>query len=210
MYLFSRRGRVTAGAVNDALAWAAQFPGLVKNVSGLDVELWSQVLSPEVGTLAWTTFVPDIATLETAMDKLQADPTYVAEGDRGLQFMPGGIDDNLAVLVHGDLDPERRLEYVMVTEGRLASGRMGKGISTAVEISTKVQEITGIPASVFTSTTGAIDEVAWMVGYTNVAEMDTATAAIAGDPSFTKFIDERSEVFAAGSSAVSLLYRRIV
>ena len=70
MYLFSRRGRIDGGHTNDALAWATGITAKVNEITDLEVGLWMQSFSPEFGTIVWSTFLADLATLEAAGDKL--------------------------------------------------------------------------------------------------------------------------------------------
>ena len=66
MYLFSRRVRVGAGQTRQAMEWALGQTEKVNRITGLQVSLFTQVYSPEVGVLVWSSFVPDLATLEAA------------------------------------------------------------------------------------------------------------------------------------------------
>src|SRR5436190_19102365 len=81
MYLFSRRARLSPGNTREAMAWATAITEKVNQISGLPVSLFTQVFSPGVGTLVWSTFVPDLATLEAATDKLNTDDGYISMGD---------------------------------------------------------------------------------------------------------------------------------
>jgi hypothetical protein len=95
MYLFARRARLAGGKVRDAMAWAAAITGRVNEISGLQLGLWNQTLSPAVGTVVWGAFVPDLPTLEAAFDKLAADDGYHALVAQGPEFtLPGSLDDS--------------------------------------------------------------------------------------------------------------------
>jgi hypothetical protein len=73
MYLFSRRVRLAAGNTRAAMEWALGQTEKVNRITGLPISLYAQVFSPEVGAIGWSTFVPDLATLEAAGDKLQVE-----------------------------------------------------------------------------------------------------------------------------------------
>src|SRR5258707_15394309 len=78
MYLFSRRSRLAPGNTRDAMAWATGITEKVNQVSGLPVSLFTQVFSPEVCTLVWSTLVPDLATLKAGTDKLNVEDGLVS------------------------------------------------------------------------------------------------------------------------------------
>jgi hypothetical protein len=79
MYLFSRRARLSGAKFRESIAWAINVTEKVAQTTGLQVGLWNQTFSPAVGTLAWSTFVPDLGALEAANDKLMVD-----DGARGM------------------------------------------------------------------------------------------------------------------------------
>src|ERR1700674_116638 len=113
MYLCSRRARLSGSKLRDSMAWATSITERVSQTTGLQVGLWNQTFSPAVGTLVWSTFVPDLATLETANDKLMVDAAYNDLVDRANEFViPGSLDDTLGMLIHGQPDPNRHIEYV--------------------------------------------------------------------------------------------------
>jgi hypothetical protein len=110
MYLFSRRAHLSSGKFRDSMAWATSITERVTQTTGLQLGLWNQTFSPAVGTLVWSTFVPDLAALEAANDKLMVDDAYIELVDRGNQFViPGSIDDSLGMLIHGQPDPNRHV-----------------------------------------------------------------------------------------------------
>jgi len=113
MYLFSRRARLSGVKFRESIAWATSITERVAQTTGMQVGLWNQTFSPAVGTLVWSTFVPDLATLEAANDKLMVDDAYNDLVERGTEFViPGSIDDSLGMLIHGQPDPNRHIEYV--------------------------------------------------------------------------------------------------
>src|ERR1700760_1812471 len=95
MYLFSRRARLASGNTRASMTWATAITEKVNQITSLNVGLYAQVFSPGLGTLAWSPFVPDLATLEAADDKLLVDDGYVSMLDEGAKYDAGGADDAL-------------------------------------------------------------------------------------------------------------------
>jgi len=213
MYLFTRRGRVDGGDTVGAMTWATEVTAKASQISGLDIGLWTQVFSPQIGTLVWTVFLPDLATLETAGDKLAADAAYVTLQDSGSTHISSGLDDGLYQILHGEADPNGTPpEYVSVVQAVCATGNIANGMALGVEIAQKVESITGITTSFATHMTGSYGAVAWMTGYDNIGALESANEKLNSDPSFLSLVDSK----AAGayvedpSITTQLLYRRLV
>src|SRR5438045_2818950 len=120
MYLFTRTGRLRPGSTRESIAWAIGITEKVNQITSLDVGLWTTLLSPGNGTLVWSTFVEDLQSLEDANAKLAVDDILVSEIDRGAQFADGNIDDEVAQIVVGDVDPSQKPQYVASVRSELA------------------------------------------------------------------------------------------
>jgi hypothetical protein len=211
MYLFSRQVRLGGGQTRKAMEWALAQTEKVKQITGLDVGLFTQVFSPEVGVIGWSTFVPDLATLETAGDKLNVDEAMVAATDSGASFVDGGASDRLLQVVHGAPDPNRQVEYVTSVTAMCAAGHMSRAMELGVEIAVRAEKITGTPTMFVRDVTGNYAGVGWLTGHENVQAMEAAEQALAADTSWPKFIDkETAGVFAENTSpTTSTIYRRL-
>ncbi len=212
MYLFSRRARLALGNTRAAMTWATSITEKVNQIVALNTSLFAQTFSPEVGTLVWSTFVPDLATLESANDKLLVDDSYVSLVDAGAKFAQGSIDDSLLQLVSGEPDPNRQVEYATTVQTICASGSVARGVELGVEIAKRVEKITGLPVLFATAATGDYGAVAWITGYTDIRELETSQQALAADTKFGEFIDKSVRgVYTDGPTVTqSLVYRRIL
>ena len=211
MYLFSRRGRIDGGHTNDALAWATGITAKVNELTDLEVGLWMQSFSPEFGTIVWSTFLADLASLEAAGDKLASDPGYVAMTDEGAKYISGGLDDGLVQILHGNPDPSRTVEYVTGVQAVCASGKIADAMAVGIEIAQKAEVVTGLPTLFGSNLTGAYGGVGWITGYANIGELEGAQQALGSDPSWVDMVDKKAGgVYAeAPSITTQLIYRRI-
>jgi hypothetical protein len=212
MYLFSRRARLAPGNTRAAMTWATSITEKVNQIVSLNTSLFAQTFSPEVGTLVWSTFVPDLATLETANDKLLVDDGYVSMVDEGAKFAQGGVDDSLLQLVAGEADPNRQIEYATTIQTVCANGSVARGIELGVDIAQRAEKIIGSPVLFATSATGPYGAVAWITGYADVNAFEASQQALAADTKFGEFVDKSVPgVYADDPTATqSLIYRRIV
>lgn len=206
MYLF---GRSTTLSSNDGLAWAVGITENARRASGLDVELWGQVWSPEFGRVTWTAFAPDLETLAAAGDAMNADAAMNAESARGNEFTVGGLDDALYNVIHGDLDPGApQAEYVSATSTVCANGKQLEGMTRAVEIAQHAEKITGVPTICIANVTGVYGGVGWISGFPNAAALEASQQAIAADPQFTRLVDDVASAYSPDATATNALIHR--
>ena len=194
MYLFSRRARLSGAKFRESIAWAINVTEKVAQTTGLQVGLWSQTFSPAVGTLAWSTFVPDLGALEAANDKLMVDDGYNALIDRGNEFViPGSIDDALGVIIHGQPDTNRQVEYVAVVRSTIANGQLARGMALGTEIAQQAEAVTGLPTLFLADATGNYGGVRWVTAFANVAELERAEMALNTNEAFVSLIDTKAK-----------------
>lgn len=218
MYLFDRRVRLRAGSPTDAMEWTTAVAEKAAQVCGLDIAVWASTFGPAVGTVAFTTVVPDLAALEAAFDKLQADPAYLDLASKGQQYAPDGADDHLAQFVHPD--PERLAQltaadgpqptYATVVESQCTSGSLGKGLETGVRIAQAVESATGVPTSFLLGSTGLYGAVAWITTYDDIEALERAEAAVNHDPAFVELVDNGAAGVFDAAGTTQLVYRRLL
>jgi len=212
MYLFSRRAQLAPGNTRAAMTWATGITEKVNQITGLDVSLFTLMFSPGVGTLAWSTFVPDLSTLEAATDKLAVDDGYASMLDDGAKYGQGGADDALLQLIHGAPDPNRPIQYASTVQTICANGSVTKGIELGIEIAERAEKAMGLPVLCTTAATGPYGSVGWITGYADVNELERAQQALAADAKFGEFIDKSVPGVYTDSpnDSQTLIYRRIV
>jgi len=210
MYLYTRSGRIRPGNTRDAMAWAFGITEKVNQITGLDVSLWTTRFSPASGTMVWSAFVEDLTVLETANAKLTVDDAFVAEADRGAQFStPDGLDDELAQLVHGEIDPSRKPSYAAVVRSELAPGGFAKGIEVGVEIAQRATQISGVPTAFLVGTTGKYGGVRWITAADTVQELEHAEQAVNADPGFIQYLDQVAAGVYLPGVTTQAIYNRI-
>jgi hypothetical protein len=211
MYLFSRRARLAPGNTREAMTWATAITEKVNQITGLNVGLYALTFSPEVGTLSWSTFVPDLPTLEAANDKLLVDDAYVSMVDAGAKFALGGADDTLLQIAYGEPDPTRQIEYATTVQAVCANGSVTRGIELGIEIAQRAEKIVGTPVLFATAATGSYGAVGWLSGYGDADALERSQQALAADAKFGEFIDKNVRgVYADEPSETrQLIYRRI-
>lgn len=211
MYLFSRTGRLAGGRTAEAMAWATGITQYVNEATDIGLRLFTSVLSPEVGRLAWSCFVPDLQTIETVFDRLQGDPTFAAEADRGAELTVGGPDDSIAQVVHGQPDPSRQIAYGSTVQAVCANGNLAKGMAVGVDIAQHAEKITGVPSLFLVAETGPYGSVMWMSGFESVRELETSQHALAADIGWLEFLDKEAGPAYQPDPAVTVqrIWRRV-
>lgn len=210
MYLFTRTGRLGKGTIRESLDWAVGITEKVNQIVSIDVSLWTTILSPANGTLVWSSIVPDLQSLEDADSKLMVDDVFVSMLDKGTQLLENGVDDKVAQLVAGEVDPERNPQYVTVVTSELNTGGFAKGVAAGIEIAQRATAITGLPTSFLVSSTGKYGGVSWVSPASSLAELEAAEAKINGDLGFIAYIDEVAPAAFVPGITTQTIYRRIV
>lgn len=215
MYTFNRRVRIAPGKQNAALEWAMDMTERVRDATSLDVTLHTQVFSPEMGELVFSAFVPDLATLETANDKLMTVTMYLSEVERSADLLDGGAIDGVQRIVFPDtMDtdiPDHVGTYTTVVSSACQPGRISQGVLAGIELAQKATEITGHLTSVLVNRTGAFSGISWATVLDDVHAVDAANAALDAAEDWAPFIDERVGGTYVADPEVSrqLIYRRI-
>jgi hypothetical protein len=211
MYLFSRRLRLAPGNTRKSMEWALAQTESVNKITGLPVSLFMQVYSPEVGSVAFSTFVPDLATLEAAGDKLNADDGFASAVDAGASLTVGGADDLLAQVLYGEPDPNRQVEYATAVQTTCATGKIGKGMEVGIELAQQAEKIMDTPVLFLANVTGSYGSVGWLSGHENVQALEATQQALASDSNWAQSVDKKTEgVYTDDpSQTTQLIYRRL-
>lgn len=212
MYLFTRRARLAPGNTRAAMTWVTEITEKANQIASLDVSAFTSIFSPEVGTIVWSAVAPDLAALEAANDKLLADDGYTVLVDEGARLVESNVDDGLLQIVHGEVNPDRRVEYATTVQAVCATGHLARGMELGVEIAQHAEQATGIPTVFATGLNGPYGAVAWLSGFVDVHEMERAQQALATDADFVRFVDDNAQGVYVEDFTVTqqLTYRRII
>jgi hypothetical protein len=207
--LFTRRTCLKAGSGGAGVEWAGSICAKVKEFTGHEIELWESVLSPGVGTISWTGWFEDLASLEAVADKLEAEPLFGALCDTGAKFTQGGVDDGLIQPIYGE-PPTAAIQYAASAVAVAAAGNVERAMAAGIEIAQKAEAITGLSTLFARSLTGPYGAVGWLTGYENITQMENAESALAGDPSWWKLIDSTKGCFVENPSlSRSTIFRKL-
>ena len=209
-YLFNRSTRLAPGNLLDSMAWAAKMTEKVNSAGGPEFKLWSRVLSPELGTISWSTVVEKLGDLTGLQEKLMADGSYLELLEEGQRFGDGsGANDGLGQLLHVDLDGVDSAQYSSVTLSQLAPGMTADGVALGVEIAQRVKSITGQSASFGASLTGPYGQVAWIVLADSIDQMQAGNEAIGADADWVKLMDDRASKAYVAAASERFMMRRL-
>ena len=212
MYLFLRNGRVAPGNDRKAMEWAVGITEQVNQITGLGVGLYASVFSPEAGTLSWGSFVPDLAALEAAGDKLQADDAFQDNVAKGQKLGMSGLDDTLLQVLHGEPDPAATVQYVSAVQSVCANGNFARGVEVGIEIAKRADAATGTSTLFVLGSTGVYGGVGWLTGYPDIQTLEASQQALNADPKFLEYVDrEAGSAYVADAGATQQrIWRRIV
>ena len=218
MYVMTRRIRLTGYRPHEALALATLAAEYGGQTTGSPIHLWAKKFSPGVGTLLHTLVAPDIAALESVLDKLAGDGGLQELAERISPYLvPASTDDSLAMVVHptgpdATLALGRPAEYMVVTRTTLAGRQFVRGLALGAELAKAAERATGVPSLFLGATTGNHGGVAWATRYNDAVEMESCLRGLATDPAFVKMIDTQAGVVyttVPGATAQEI-WRRVI
>ena len=122
------------------------------------------------------------------------------------ELFEGPTVDLISQVVHNAPDGPPK-SYVQVTTAQCANGSLTEGMAVAVELADAATQLTGVPLMVVVPVTGAYGGVGWISSVDDLAEVESASAALAADVDWLKLVDRAGHAFAPGAS--SSMLRRI-
>jgi hypothetical protein len=208
MYLFVRTRRINPGRVTGAMEWVVRATEQARQITGQTIDAWSAVMSPEVGTVAWTLFAEHLADIEMAGDKLAADAAFMRSVEESDDLFVGTMEDGLASLLTPLPDEPTTANYVAVVQGTAANGRLRDAITSGIEIAEAATRIGGQPTAFAVAASGAYGGVMWFTGSPDIETLESSEAAVNADDGFLTMVDGAATAYAQGVSQT--IYRRIV
>jgi hypothetical protein len=204
MYLYSTSVRLGSANPIKAMEWALSLTQKINAISEVPTALWTTVMSPAMGTLAWTAVVSDLAVIEATETKLAADPGYHDLVQHGLALTSAAdpADQMLMRLVHGDRDAANLdAHYANTVMANLAPGHMVAGVELGVDLAQRAKKITGCPTSFAVSVTGGYGAVMWVSLAESIQQLQHGSEALNGDADFAKLLDkEAGKVYLPGAT----------
>ena len=209
MYLFSRSGRLAPGAIRDGITFVGAITEKVKQHTGLDVHVWSAVMSPELGTVTWVAIVEHLEQLEQAEDKLAVADDYLELAEKNAHLFAGPLQDQLAQIVHGGPQEGAPLPaYATVARAVAANGKLSQAMADGVEIAVKATEITGRNTSFLAGATGEYGGCAWVSTFDSLSQLEESEAKLMANAEWLALIDRIGSSYAQG--ATQSISRRLI
>lgn len=204
MYLYSTALRPRAANPAKVMDWAIRMTEKINQIGATPSSLWTAVMSPAMGTLAWTSVVPDLGVIEDTETKFAADAGYTALVDEAAGLLAGSepADQQLSQLVHADEDAGRiDVHYALTVRGMLVPGEARRGIELGVELAQRAKQITGRPTSFAVGVTGDYGAVMWVSLAETIQQVQAANEALDANEDFAKTLDkEAAKVYLPGAT----------
>ncbi len=199
------------GPTQEVIPWAMDITERVNHATDLDVSLWQGMFGGPLGTLAWSTLVENMTTLESAFDTLGTDPDFLDHQAKAADWVTTPGEDSLLRMVHttgGEYSRPAVGSYAEVTSALPSEGKLAKAGAWAVEIADRHAALTHSSVLVCTSSYGGFGELRWLDLYDSAAAVDAGAEAVAKDDDYLAMLDDGGDLFQDGS-AVRTLARRI-
>jgi hypothetical protein len=194
--------------ITKATGWVGEITEMGRKVSGMQIDAWSAVLSPELGTVVWSMWGESIAQIQNVGDQLAADSGWLKQVEKGADYFDGPATDGLATLVHGELNlDDNSFEYVGVATASLYTGHLQAGVAAGIEIADHVTKVSGDNTLFVVNTTGLFGGVAWITPNADAAALDAGENALMASAEWLPLLDRVGSAFNPG--AAQAIFRRL-
>jgi len=204
MYLYATALRPRAANPAKVMDWAIRMTEKINQIGEIPSSLWAATMSPAMGSLAWTSVVPDLTVIEDTETKFAADAGYMALVDEASNLMEGSepADQQLMQLIHADDDSARiDVHYASTVRAMLAPGEARRGVELGVEIAQRAKQITGRPTSFAVAVTGDYGAVMWVSLAETIQQLQAANEGLDSNEEFAKLLDkEASKCYSPGAT----------
>jgi hypothetical protein len=197
MYLLARQAVVRG---QDVEKWAVDIGAAVSSGLGVDVGVWTNVLSPGIGTVTWTSRWENLGAIERGFATLAGDAKYLALVADGRDFVNGPLDDSLYEVVYPGSAPSLTSRYASTVFSNCSPGNLARGVLTGIEIAQKAEQATGVSTSFLTGQTGPYGGVLWLAAYDTIEEFEAAQHKLAAETSFIEYVDSNSDAYLEGAN----------
>ncbi len=205
MYLFARRRSINPARATAAVGMALEAATRAKEITGLATWVWNPVLSPDIGTVAWTARVEHLSELEAASDKLIGSSDFSEWIEQNDSLFLGPIEDSVLQVLHGT-PSDQPAPYVQVVRALCAHGAISEAMSFGVEIAEVGSRLTGLQTMFGATVTGGYGGVGWLTGVPDLDAVEAANVALMADDEWRKLVDRAGHAFQPGVTT-SLLRR---
>jgi hypothetical protein len=209
MYFFTRTARVRSGQMGPATSWAIDLTGRVNQITDLGLQLWGSILSPQTGTLAWSTFVGDLTTLNSANDKLATDPGFLDQSAQGGDLMAENtLDDITMHLIHTAGEPVSDPHFATIVTTAMLPGGYAKGAEVGVELAERAATLSGVATSFLIAATGPYGGCAWIAATETLEELDRGGRQVSLDADLVAYLDQHTVGVYRPESGIQTMWRR--
>jgi hypothetical protein len=207
MYLLARQAVVRG---QDVEKWAVDVGAAAAAGLGVDVGVWTNILSPGIGTVTWTSRWEDLSAVEKGFATLAGDAKYLALATKGREFVNGALDDTLYEVVYPGSAPSLTSRYASTVLSNCSPGNFARGVLTGVEIAQKAEQASGVSTAFLTGQTGPYGGVLWLAGYDSIEEFESAQHKLAAEMSFIEYVDANSDAYLEGANVTrSVIHMRL-
>jgi hypothetical protein len=206
MYLFGRTRRVNPAHTRAAMAVAVEAGGRASEIIGRPVFTWANVLSANLGTVAWTARFDHLDEITAADDAIVGNAEFSDWVEQNDSLFSGHTEDLLNQVIHNAPTGEPGA-YVSVAVAVAANGSFSEAMAMGVEIADTATRITGQQTMFVASVTGPYGGVGWLTSTPDLGAVEAANEALAGNEEWLKLIDRAGHAYQPG--VTSSILRRL-
>lgn len=199
-----------SGPPEEVVPWALEITAAVNERTGLNTSLWQGISGGPLGTLAWSSLIDSLTTVESAFDVLASDAGYLGLVSKAADWVTVPGEDHILRVVHSAGGEYVRPDvgaYAEATAAVPSEGKLGAAGSFGVEIADRHSALTHSSVLFCSVEYGQFGEMRWLGLYPSAAEVDHAAEQIAKDDGYRKALDRAGDLFVEGLARRTLARR---
>lgn len=204
MYLFSRSTIAALGREMDAIPAAIDVAKLVTKITGNEVTVFVARFGAPLGSVLWSARVDSLAELQSHSDQFMTDTGYLAmlESMDGMFMAPA--EDRMSRVLTGPIEAPRS-KYYGITRAAMTDGKQADALAFGVTTAEYIGKSLGTQSAFTKSSYGGFNDVSWIVGFDNEADVDAFDDWQMSDSGYHDIVAEAGGLFVENSGHTSLV-----
>jgi hypothetical protein len=207
MHIYARTELIDPSQPDEALAAAVEVPKIVKDITGIDVAVWTTLFGQRLGTVAWSFRIDSQSALGEVTDTVIADPRYQKFLKKNRGFFSGLPEDSLVEVISSVGTPTVGA-YVTIITAQCAAGKISDAMAWGVETMQYAAKLTGTSPMMGRSLYGPFAQLGWITNFDSLAQIDAFEKATSSDPGYIDRLDHGGKLFQP-ETVTSRLSRRL-
>lgn len=203
MYLYTRSTLAGLGKQLEATTFALEAAGRVEKITGVEVTVTTAIFGAPIGALTWSGLFESQADVRAMAVKLAGDADWISFIQTAGDLFATPAEDGLNRFVTEAMKPDN--PFYGTTRASMAAGRYGEAATFGVTITEYMKQATGMDIAFLKSVAGGFGDVAWIVSYPTMADVDAFSDWEMSDAGYQQMLVDSAGLFIDGTGMRTMI-----